>query len=156
MSIEELNIKRLATVHTVVRDAAILGIQSALKQGVVVLVTQALRTVAEQDALYAIGRTKPGKIVTKAKGGASWHNYGLAIDCVPIDALGKADWNVQHPSWQIMVNSMKAQGFEWGGDWKTFKDRPHFQIVKHLTIARAKELYADGGLQKVWNYFTQL
>jgi peptidoglycan L-alanyl-D-glutamate endopeptidase CwlK len=155
MSVNELNMKRLATVHAVVRNAAFLGIQTALKQGVIILVTQALRTVAEQDALYAIGRTKPGKIVTKARGGSSWHNYGLAIDCVPIDSIGKADWNVHHPSWAIMVDAMKSQGFEWGGDWKTFKDRPHFQMVGNLTIARAKELYAAGGLSSVWSNYTQ-
>ena len=47
-----------------------------------VRITQGLRTIAEQDALYAKGRTTPGKKVTNAKGGQSVHNYGFAVDTV--------------------------------------------------------------------------
>ena len=56
------------------------------------------RTMEEQAALYAKGRTKGGKIVTKAKPGQSYHNYGLAFDWVPLKATAKnkdlltADW----------------------------------------------------------------
>ena len=106
-----------------------------------------LRTLAEQNALYAQGRTKlydaNGNklgIVTKAKGGQSIHNYGLALDIVLIkdkdghgtfetaswedtvdfDKDGKADW-------MEIVKIFKANGWTWGGDWKTFKDKPHFE-----------------------------
>ena len=57
------------------------------------------RTMEEQAGLYAKGRTKPGKIVTKAKPGQSYHNYGLAFDWVPLKATPKnkdlymADWS---------------------------------------------------------------
>src|SRR4051812_45095106 len=63
--------------------------QQAFAANLPFLVTQGLRTWKEQDALYEQGRTKPGKIVTKAKGGQSYHNFGLAVDIVLLDALGK-------------------------------------------------------------------
>ena len=57
-----------------------------------IIVTQTLRTIEEQDALYAQGRTRPGNIVTKAKGGYSLHNFGVAFDICPV-VNGKAEWN---------------------------------------------------------------
>ena len=58
-------------------------------------VTQGLRTYAEQDALYAQGRTVPGEIVTNAAAGYSWHNFGNAVDLVPEDiTIGQPDWNL--------------------------------------------------------------
>ena len=57
------------------------------------------RTMEEQTALFAIGRTSPGKVVTKARAGESFHNHGLAFDWVPIKISTKnpdlyvADWN---------------------------------------------------------------
>lgn len=100
-----------------------------------------LRTIAEQDALYAQGRTKlydaNGNrlgVVTKAKGGQSIHNYGLALDIVLIKDGKTASWedNIDFDKdgkadWMEVVNILKANGWEWGGDWKSFKDKPHFQ-----------------------------
>src|SRR6266850_5242559 len=63
------------------------------------LVTCTLRSLIEQEALYAQGRTTPGRVVTNAKPGQSAHNFGLAIDVVPI-VNGKPDWNGDHPIWQ--------------------------------------------------------
>jgi len=92
-----------------------------------------LRTNKEQDELYQIGRTKPGKIVTNAKGGQSYHNYGLAFDLVLIIDGKTASWDTltdfdkdNEPDWMECVAIAKKSGFEWGGDWK-FTDKPHFQ-----------------------------
>lgn len=98
-----------------------------------------LRTKKEQDDLFAIGRTKPGKIVTNAKGGQSYHNYGLAIDIVLLvdrdknGSFESASWETNvdfdgdgKADWQEVVNIFKRYGWEWGGDWK-FSDKPHFQ-----------------------------
>lgn len=91
-----------------------------------------LRTFKEQNDLYAKGRTLPGKKVTNARGGESYHNYGLAIDIVIIND-GKAVWSRGEdfdgdkiPDWMEVVKIFKKHGWEWGGDWK-FKDYPHFQ-----------------------------
>jgi len=89
-------------------------------------VAQGLRTKAEQDELYALGRTKPGKIVTNAKGGQSNHNSGLAIDVYIVKCDATIDLNKRIP--QEVVDIAKQEGFEWGGDWKKFKDYPHFEM----------------------------
>ena len=98
-----------------------------------VRISQGLRTFKEQDDLYAIGRSKPGKIVTNAKGGQSIHNYGFAVDIVLIiDGITASwdtakDWDGDRISdWTECVNIFKKYGWTWGGDWKTFKDLPHF------------------------------
>ncbi len=110
-----------------------------------------LRTFAEQNALYAQGRTAPGAKVTNAKGGQSWHNYGLAIDIV---LLQDKDGNGTHETaswdnkidfdgdgvadWLEVVYMFKLYGWDWGGDWTSFKDTPHFQKTFGLTISEAK------------------
>jgi peptidoglycan L-alanyl-D-glutamate endopeptidase CwlK len=100
-----------------------------------------LRTFAEQNALFAQGRTRlfdsSGKrlgVVTKARGGQSVHNYGLALDIVLIKDNRTASWedNVDFDrdgkaDWMEVVNILKSNGWEWGGDWKSFKDKPHFE-----------------------------
>lgn len=99
-----------------------------------------LRTFKEQDDLFALGRTKlftsKGKrqgVVTKAKGGQSYHNYGLAIDIVLIVDGKVASWDIKKDfdgdkksDWREVVDIFKKHGWEWGGDWK-FVDAPHFQ-----------------------------
>lgn len=112
-----------------------------------------LRTFAEQDALYAQGRTKPGNIVTKAKGGLSMHNYGLAIDVVLLldrDGDGvytEASWDTKGDydadgvsDWMEIVQVFKEHGWEWGGDWK-FYDAPHFQKTFGKSVRDLLALY---------------
>lgn len=102
-------------------------------------ISQGLRTFKEQDELYTIGRSKAGKKVTDAKGGQSIHNYGLAVDMVLIIDGKTASWDTAKDwdgdkisDWKECVNIFKKYGWNWGGDWKTFKDLPHFEksIVK--------------------------
>jgi peptidoglycan L-alanyl-D-glutamate endopeptidase CwlK len=90
------------------------------------LLLKPYRSFAESDAIYQQGRTKPGAIVTYAKGGQSYHNYSLAIDFV-ILVLGKIVWKIDE-NWMTVVNIFKAHGFEAGIDWKGKKrDPPHFE-----------------------------
>jgi peptidoglycan L-alanyl-D-glutamate endopeptidase CwlK len=117
--------------------------------GVALLITQGLRTWEEQDALFAQGRTTPGNIVTNAHGGESWHNFGLAFDILVLDSVGKADWDTHHPGWMRAAALGKSLGLEWGGDWTTFKDLPHFQHIGHLTLGECRELFSQG-LEAIW------
>lgn len=110
-------------------------LDAAKAAGVDLLVTSTYRDNASQDALYAQGRTKPGKIVTNAKAGQSWHNYRCAVDVVPIVA-GKPRWDVKDEVWQQVGKLGKAAGLEWAGDWKKFKEYPHFQYTGGLTLAQ--------------------
>ena len=81
--------------------------------------------------------------VTNAKGGQSIHNYGLAFDIVMLydnDGNGtfeEASWSMIRDfdkdsiaDWKEVTNYFKSKGWEWGGDWKSFKDAPHFQLKK--------------------------
>ena len=96
-------------------------------------ITQGLRTFADQDALYKQGRTTPGKKIANSKAGQSIHNYGFAVDiCLKIDGKTASwdtakDWdNDQVADWYECVKIFAKHVWEWGGNWKTFKDLPHF------------------------------
>lgn len=102
--------------------------------GIAVLVTCTLRTNEEQAETYAQGRTKPGKIVTYAKPGQSFHNpvdgYGAAaMDVVPLVG-GKPDWRDDSPAWRQLADIAKVADptVECGIDWPARKrDKPHLQ-----------------------------
>ncbi|RJZ09976.1 Peptidoglycan L-alanyl-D-glutamate endopeptidase CwlK [Listeria monocytogenes] len=104
-------------------------IKKMAKKGIYLCVAQGYRSSAEQNTLYAQGRTKPGAVVTNAKGGQSNHNYGVAVDLCLYTSDGKnVIWESTTSRWKTVVSAMKAEGFEWGGDWKSFKDYPHFEL----------------------------
>lgn len=111
--------------------------------GIDILVTSTYRDNESQNALYAQGRTVPGKKVTNAKAGESWHNYRCAIDVVPL-RNGKPVWDGSDPIWQKVGQYGKEAGLEWAGDWKKFKELAHFQYTGGKTLAqlRAGELIA--------------
>jgi peptidoglycan L-alanyl-D-glutamate endopeptidase CwlK len=116
-----------------------------------------LRTFEDQDELYAQGRTKPGRIVTNARGGDSWHNYGLAADWVLDGDTEKPgiqwSWETRGltgTQWHRMGELAESCGLEWGGRWKRFPDLPHVQNRFGLRLADAKELYHLGGIKQVW------
>jgi peptidoglycan L-alanyl-D-glutamate endopeptidase CwlK len=129
--------ERISKLHPSVRAEVtkiIEQIDKALTGRAKVRVSQGLRTFKEQDDLFAIGRTKPGKKVTQAKGGQSIHNYGFAVDIVLIIDGKTASWDTfadwdgdQIADWQECVTIFKANGWIWGGNWATFKDMPHFE-----------------------------
>ena len=80
---------------------------AAKAQGIDLLVTSTYRDNTSQDALYAQGRTAPGKIVTNARAGQSFHNYRCAVDVVPIKN-GKPVWDAKDPVWQEVGELGKA------------------------------------------------
>lgn len=105
--------------------------------GLVVKIIQGTRSYAEQDALYAQGRTKGGAIVTKARGGYSNHNFGVAFD-VGIFRNGKYVEN-DAPYKGLYTACGVPQGFLWGGDWTSIVDYPHYQLAKYgSTTARIR------------------
>ena len=115
---------RLELLHPDVRadfEAFITDAENAL--GLTLRIVQGLRTFPEQDAIYAQGRTKPGSIVTYSPAGASYHNYGLAVDFVPIDAAGKPDWNYDFK--KIAPFGDKYE-ITWGGNFPK-PDLDHFE-----------------------------
>jgi peptidoglycan L-alanyl-D-glutamate endopeptidase CwlK len=85
------------------------------------------RSMEEQKRLYAQGRTTPGKRVTNAKPGDSPHNYGLAMDYVPV-MNGKRTYNVGVGWWIKFGLAARAAKLTWGGSWKKLIDRPHVEL----------------------------
>ena len=93
-----------------------------LKIGAEILIYDARRTLAEQEANVAKGVSKTMK---------SYHLVGQALDFVPIDASGKALWSLSSyslPKIKQAIQYAKSLGFEWGGEWKSFVDAPHLQF----------------------------
>jgi peptidoglycan L-alanyl-D-glutamate endopeptidase CwlK len=99
--------------------------------GLNVTVVEAFRSWDEQDTLYAQGRTTPGDIVTDAEGGDSYHNWGLAFDCAPVEN-GTINWDDIN-TFNKMGSLGQQVGLEWGGNWTSYDitlvDPPHFQYT---------------------------
>lgn len=148
-----LSIQRLDRLHPAVRARGTALLELCAQSGLSVLVSQGLRTWEEQDALYARGRTAPPlgrtQVVTMAKGGRSYHNFGLAFDIVVLDAVNKAGWDSDHPGWRTAGALGKSVGLDWGGDWARFKDLPHFQYTGGLSLPQCRQLYPSG-LDELW------
>lgn len=116
-----------------VRALALDLARRAQENGIDIMFTCTLRTASEQDKLYARGRTVPGKIVTQTRGGESLHNYGVAFDVCPVIA-GRAVWN-DASLFNRLGRIGRSLGLEWGGDWRKFPDKPHFQYTAGYELA---------------------
>lgn len=148
---------RLASVYPELADKIRTMADQLEAEGTVIRVTQALRSWNEQEALYAQGRTAPGNIVTNCRGGFSYHNFGLAVDCVP-SLPGDSytpDWNANHPTWKRMEEIGQSLALTVGANWRTFPDAPHFQENGRFPVGEPddelRQLFKDGGMQAVWN-----
>lgn len=138
--------KKLMRIHPFLSNKARQLIRISHAQGIFIIITQGKRSNEEQNRLYAQGRSNPGKIVTNVRGGYSYHNYGLAFDYCVCDIIGGKlipNWSVDK-RWLRVGNLGKNLGLEWGGDWKSFKDYPHFQYTFGLSI---EQLRNGGKLQ---------
>jgi peptidoglycan LD-endopeptidase CwlK len=124
--------------NTIVKHSALEVVRRAYKEGINVQISHGMRTYAEQNALYAQGRTKPGNTVTNARGGYSNHNFGLAVDYFLTTWDGsKATWSVNR-DWKRVAAIGKSLGFSWGGDWRSFKDYPHLEMTGGLSTAQLR------------------
>lgn len=136
------SIVRVKLLHPAIRDevAELIGKIEINNPKFIVRIVQGLRTIDEQNALYAQGRTKQGNIVTNAKGGSSYHNYGIAFDfCLIYDKLNRGvydtiSWDTNFDAdkdgvkdWQEVVQMFIKNGYEWGGNWHSIVDNPHIQ-----------------------------
>ena len=97
-------------------------------RGLPIRITDCVRTKAEQDALYAQGRTEPGSIVTNARYPQSNHCWGIAFDFCRDD--GKGAYNTEGNYFEKVGAVGKSIGLFWGGDFDTILDRPHFEYRK--------------------------
>lgn len=131
------NSRNIDDLQPVVAYKARAFVKACEAAGIDLLITSTLRDFEAQDALYAQGRTTPGKVVTNAKAGQSWHNWGLAFDVVPL-RNGKPVWGttgVDGALWAKVGEIGESVGLEWAGRWKRFREMAHFQDSGGLTIA---------------------
>ena len=136
---DRTHVARMKGVHPELQEKILRIMDAMLSLKFPMMVTDGLRTQAQQQALYAQGRTKPGKIVTYADGivkksnhQAKGDGYGHAVDCcflIDVDGDGPDDpsWSEQHP-WALYGAMARALGLAWGGDWTTLVDRPHVEL----------------------------
>jgi peptidoglycan L-alanyl-D-glutamate endopeptidase CwlK len=152
---DTVSIPRVALMHPEVRDEMVVLTDKAealLGPRIAIRWSMTLRSIPEQDGLFALGRTvrnpdgydkvkKPmGNIVTRARGGQSFHNFGLAGDfCLLYDVDGNGTWekiswdelkdgdNDKVADWKEVVAVFTAAGWEWGGNWSSIHDGPHVE-----------------------------
>ncbi len=141
--------KNIATVLPAMQVAArkILGMALTRKTatGITCQIISGTRTYAEQNVLF-----KQRPKVTNAAGGQSNHNFGIAIDVGLfrngnyLTGAGKGD----EQAYIDLAQAVKAQvpGIEWGGDWKSIVDRPHYQLATGKTLAQVRTLFEAGKL----------
>lgn len=125
----------------VVADRAREFLRRCHDAGINLVITSTLRTYAEQDQFYAQGRRHTGKIVTNAKPGFSYHNFGLAFDVAVKLPDGSVTWEA---NWNLIGEIGKSVGFAWGGDFKSFSDKPHFEYSNGLTLASLRATHDKG------------
>ncbi len=127
-------------------------VSEAGNQGFAIAIGETLRTTEEQDALYAQGRTKPGSIVTNAPGSSysSYHQWGTAFDIYRDDGTGA--YNESGDFFEQVGAIGVNLGLEWGGNWKSIVDKPHFQLPDWgSSITGIKKLYATPAeFMKTW------
>lgn len=141
--------------HPELQEKAMLLIEECRKAGLIIELGECMRTIAEQDKLYAQGRTAPGEIVTYARGRnySSMHQWGVAFDIIRND--GKGAYNDSN-GWFKKVGAIGIKiGLEWGGDWISPVDKPHFQLPYWgSTPAKLKKLYTTPtNFKKTWKEY---
>lgn len=117
--------KVISTLLPEIRPMARALVQKAARGGIRIKIISGFRTYAEQNALYAQGRTAPGNIITNVRAGYSNHNFGIAFD------IGVFEGNTylgESPKYKAVGVIGMDLGLEWGGNWKTIVDQPHFQL----------------------------
>lgn len=120
------------------------------KQGIYLIITEGFRTKEYQDALYAKGRTVPGKIVTNAKGStySSQHMWGIAFDI----AINDKHLTYDVPTIKKVAKIAKKLGLGWGGDWTSIVDTPHFYLKQwgSTTTQLRYEYGVPANFKKTW------
>jgi peptidoglycan L-alanyl-D-glutamate endopeptidase CwlK len=134
---------RLDTLNPAVESVARTHLSQIKEAGYDVKLAQGTRTPEEQDRLYAQGRTAPGKIVTNARGGESYHNYGVAYDVALFDSKGKYITDGGNAAYKKAGEIGEALGLEWGGRWKKPFDPPHFQLTNGVSLETMKQRSKD-------------
>lgn len=122
---------RLRGCHPRLRTRVVQLVKALSQEGLSIVLTQGVRTTAQQQSLYAQGRSKPGKIVTNCDGVKKVSNhqpkadgFGYAVDVAWV-VDGQVTWE---GPWETLGRLAQAHGLIWGGTWTRFPDRPHLEL----------------------------
>jgi peptidoglycan L-alanyl-D-glutamate endopeptidase CwlK len=137
--------KNIQTLQLKTQEAARKFLKAVLGQGITTRIISGSRTYAEQDRLFRQGRFgNAGPKVTNARGGQSNHNFGIAWDIGIFKNgvyLGESPLYVRAAEIGLAAG---IDGLEWGGNWTTFKDTPHYQSATGLSIGEIRERFEKG------------
>lgn len=129
-----VNSRKIEDLHPIVADLCQKWLDECARQGIPVLITSTYRDAEYQDSLYSEGRTRPGRIVTNARAGQSYHNYRMAFDFVPLVC--------KVPAWNDLALIARCGtigeqvGLEWAGRWAgRLKESLHLQFTGGLTLS---------------------
>jgi peptidoglycan LD-endopeptidase CwlK len=141
---------RLGTTHPeCIRRVTALAAKLA-GEGIPIEIDQAIRTATQQNGLWALGRSLPGKIVTNAQAYQSNHVIGCAVDIAPDGSNGRPDWNAGDPAWQRIVELAPDYGLR---DGKSWHDLPHLELIEIPTepTKEIQDLCQRQGVRAVWD-----
>lgn len=139
----------IATLLPAMQDKARQILRVAKQVGARCQILSGTRTYSEQNALFS-QRPK----VTNARGGQSNHNFGIAVDVGLFGPTGKyltGSTRSEEKAYTDFAAAVKlaVSGIEWGGDWRSFKDQPHYQLnVGGLPISAVRKLFEAGKLTR--------
>jgi len=137
---------RIHTLHPIAQKLARRTLKLIRNAGINARIISGTRSYAEQNQLFRKGRYgNKGPIVTNARGGQSNHNFGIAWDIGIFDQKGKyLDNSPLYAEAGHKVMSAKIPGLEWGGNWTSFKDLPHYQVTTDLSISDVRTRFEAG------------
>lgn len=133
------NYTRPTALTPLVQQKADAIVAEMARLGHAVRIVEGYRSFERQTQLYNQGRTTAGAIVTNARAGESYHNYGVAVDFV----FRKEGYNATDSLWALLGKVGKMQGFAWGGDWQGFVDKPHFELTLGYNLKDFKDGKVD-------------
>lgn len=134
--------RRIASLLPKAQEAARACLRAILDAGIPARIISGTRTYEEQNGLYRKGRFgNPGPIVTKARGGESNHNFGIAWD---IGIFDNGRYLGESPLYDQAGAVGVIQGVEWGGNWRTFQDRPHYQLATGSGVRALRAAFESG------------
>lgn len=160
MPLESISIARLSLINPQLSLKAYTLAEMMELAGYPIRYVQGLRTWGEQQKLWQIGRDEKGNVVdetivvTHAPPGHSWHEYGMAVDAVPLVLIDKPGWDPKSTIWQVYGNKVEALGLTWGGSWSERKrDLPHAQMTGSFPVSptdEVRQIFHAVGMKGVW------
>ena len=132
----------IASLHLPAQEAARRFLDRACTAGTDARIISGTRSYAERNALYRRGRYgHSGPRVTNARGGQSRHNFGIAWD-IGIFEAGR--YLTDASPYERVAAIALDDGLAWGGRWRRFVDRPHYELALGLSVAELRQRFEAG------------